>query len=55
MQNFTAVGRLRRLEETKMWQNRDLGLDPGLNSPETIFMRGMRAKGKLQRNNYQDG
>ena len=34
VQNFTAVGRLRRLKETKMWQNRDLGLDPGLNSPE---------------------
>ena len=34
MQNFTAIGRLRRLKETKMWQNRDLGLDPGLNSPE---------------------
>ena len=34
MQNFTAVGRLRRLKETKMWQNRDLGLDPGLNSHE---------------------
>ena len=33
VQNFTAVGRSRRLKETKMWQNRDLGLDPGLNSP----------------------
>ena len=32
--NFTALGQLRRLKETKMWQNRDLGLDPGLNSPE---------------------
>ena len=28
-----AIGQLRRLKETKMWQNRDLGLDPGLNSP----------------------
>ena len=35
VQNFTAVGGLRRLKETKMWQNRDLGLDPGLNSPES--------------------
>ena len=34
MQNSTAVGRLRRLKETKMWRIRDLGLDPGLNSPE---------------------
>ena len=34
VQTFTAVGRLRRLKETKMWQNRDLGLDPGLNYPE---------------------
>ena len=34
VRNFTAVGRLRRLKETKMCQDRDLGLDPGLNSPE---------------------
>ena len=34
MQNFSAVGQLRRLKETKMRQNRDLGLDPGLNSLE---------------------
>ena len=34
VQNFTAVGRLRRLKESKIWQNRDFGLDPGLNSPE---------------------
>ena len=36
MQNFNAVGRFRRLKETKMWQNRVLGLDPGLNAPEFI-------------------
>ena len=36
MQNFTAIGRLRRLKEAKMWQNQDLGLDPGLNSPEKL-------------------
>ena len=39
MQNFTAIGRLRRLKEMKMWQNRDLGLDPGLNSPELGCMK----------------
>ena len=26
--------RSRQLKDTKMWQNRYLGLDPGLNSPE---------------------
>ena len=25
-----------------------------MNQPLVIFMRGMRTKGKLQRNNYQD-
>ena len=34
MQNFTALDLFRRLKETKMWQNRILGLDPDLNSPE---------------------
>ena len=35
--NLSALGRLRRLKETKMCQNRDLGLDPGLNSPENLM------------------
>ena len=34
VQNFTVIGRLRRLKETKMWQNIDLGLDPCLTFPE---------------------
>ena len=25
------------IKETKMWQNRDLGLDPGLNSPKCLL------------------
>ena len=39
VQNFNSVGRSRRLNEMKMWQNRDLGLDPGLNSPEDIILK----------------
>ena len=39
MQNFTALGRLGRLKVTKMWQNRVLRLDPGLNSPKFLIYR----------------